>query len=206
MRVLSEPASEPLSVTRPLCHLGKGESMSNPDSAASHWPDLDLLDRAMEAHYHEIAAAVRKRGHSRSVALEIVHDLYLKLSTRPDVLKDKRSVGAFLCRAAINLGVDRFRRQRFEERLFRTADAEAEAIPAEGAAPDRALEIEARLTVLRQAIAELPARRRAVFILHRLHQMSPDDIARRLDITRNMVDRHLRRALAHCLDRLAEME
>ncbi|WP_227591658.1 sigma-70 region 4 domain-containing protein [Klebsiella aerogenes] len=44
-----------------------------------------------------------------------------------------------------------------------------------------------------------------MFILHRLHRMPPDEIAARLRISRNMVDRHLRRALAHCLDRLVQM-
>jgi RNA polymerase sigma-70 factor (ECF subfamily) len=67
------------------------------------------------------------------------------------------------------------------------------------------LEIEARLAVLRDAIAALPARRRSVFILHHLHRMEPDEIARKLNISRNMVDRHLRRAVAHCLDRLLEL-
>jgi len=166
----------------------------------------ELLNRAIEAHYAEIKAAVRRRGHSTSTASDIVHDLYIKLAEQPDVLKGKRSIGAFLCRAAINLGIDRLRRARFEERLFSGTEYEALAVPAETAAPDHGLLVEARLAVLRTAIAELPARRRAAFILHRLHQLEPDEIARRLNISRNMVDRHLRRALAHCLDRLLEME
>jgi RNA polymerase sigma-70 factor (ECF subfamily) len=69
-----------------------------------------------------------------------------------------------------------------------------------------ALEIEARVAILRAAIAELPERRRVVFILHRLHHLSPDQIAVRLRISRNMVDRHLRRAFAHCLDRLLSID
>lgn len=71
-----------------------------------------------------------------------------------------------------------------------------------GPAPDQALEIQARVAILRDAIAELPERRRAVFILHRLHHLTPDEICLNLNISRNMVDRHLRRAFAHCLDRL----
>jgi RNA polymerase sigma factor (sigma-70 family) len=164
----------------------------------------DLLNRAIEAHYADIKAAVRRRGHSKGAAADIVHDLYIKLAEQPDVLRGKRSLRAFLCRAAINLGIDRMRRARFEERLFSGSEAEALAIPAEAAAPDHALDVEARLTILRLAIAELPARRRAVFILHRLHRLEADAIAKKLNISRNMVDRHLRRALAHCLDRLLQ--
>ena len=174
-------------------------------------PDIDLeyndlLNRAVAAHYADMKAAVRRRGHSTSFASEVVHDLYLKLAARPEALKGKRSLGAFLCRAAINLSVDRLRRRRFEEQLFSGLDDDVLPIAAETAAPGYRLEVEARLSVLRSAIAELPARRRAVFILHRLHHKSADEIAGMLRISRNMVDRHLRRALAHCLDRLFEME
>ncbi|GGF74747.1 siderophore-interacting protein [Azorhizobium oxalatiphilum] len=182
--------------------------MTTASISASGLNDLDsneLLNRAIEAHYEEITAAVRRRGHSRGAALDIVHDLYVKLASHPDVLRDKRSISAFLCRAAINLGIDRFRRERFETQLFSGTQEEAQAVAADTASPAYGLEVEARIALLRDAIGELPARRRAVFILHRLHHLSPDEIAARMRISRNMVDRHLRRALAHCLDRLLEM-
>lgn len=185
------------------------EAMPTLTGAMSGLNDVDsneLLNRAIEAHYEEVVAAVGRRGHSRSAARDIVHDLYVKIAARPDVLREKRSIGAFLCRAAINLGIDRFRRERFEARLFSGSEQEAQSAVAEGAAPDRVLAIEARIAILRDAIGELPVRRRAVFILHRLHGLAPDEIARKLGISRNMVDRHLRRALAYCLDRLLQID
>jgi RNA polymerase sigma-70 factor (ECF subfamily) len=166
----------------------------------------ELLNRAIEDYYEEIVAAAGRRSRSRATALDIVHDLYLKLASQPDVLRDKHSVKAYLCRAAVNLGIDRFRRERFEAHLFSGSEQEARSIAAEDASPDRALEIEARIAILREAISELPERRRAAFILYRLHQLSPDEIAVRLRISRNMVDRHLRRALSHCLERLTTIE
>lgn len=93
-----------------------------------------------------------------------------------------------------------------EARLFSGSEREALSVPSVGPAPAMALEIEARVAILREAIAELPERRRVVFILHRLHHMTPDQISVKLNISRNMVDRHLRRAFAHCLDRLLQVE
>ncbi|TCQ04281.1 RNA polymerase sigma-70 factor (ECF subfamily) [Rhizobium sp. PP-F2F-G36] len=177
--------------------------MSSSTPSPSIWDSVDsndLLNRAMEAHYAEITNAVRRRGHSGSSARDVVHDLYVKLAARPDVLKNKSSIKAFLCRAAINLGIDRQRRETKEARLFSGTEREALSVASAGPAPDHALEIEARLAILRQAIADLPERRRVVFILHRLHQLTPDQIGAKLNISRNMVDRHLRRAFAHCLD------
>lgn len=172
------------------------------DSADSN----DLLNQAMEAYYTDITNAVRRRGHAHTSAREVVHDLYIQLASKPEVLDNKRSLKGFLCRAAINLGVDRQRREKREARLFSGSEREALSAASSGPAPDRPLEVEARLRVLREAITELPERRRAVFILHRLHHLTPEQICAKLGISRNMVDRHLRRALAHCLDRLFEVE
>jgi len=166
----------------------------------------ELLNRAIEDYYEEIVAAAGRRSRSRANALDIVHDLYVKLAAQPDILRDKHSIKSYLCRAVANLGIDRFRRERFEARLFSGSEHEACSVAAEDASPDRTLEIEARIATLREAIAELPERRRAVFILYRLHQLSPDEIAAKLKISRNMVDRHLRRALTHCLERLTSVE
>ncbi|MGV1830974.1 RNA polymerase sigma factor [Agrobacterium vitis] len=179
--------------------------MSRSSSSSLVWDTVDsseLLNRAMEAHYADITNAVRRRGHPSSTARDVVHDLYVKLAAKPEVLLNKRSIKAFLCRAAINLGIDRQRRETKEARLFSGSEREALSAPSIGHAPDHALEIEARLAALREAIAELPERRRVVFILHRLHHLTPDQISTRLNISRNMVDRHLRRAFAHCLDRI----
>ncbi|MBC2775655.1 RNA polymerase sigma factor [Rhizobium sp. AQ_MP] len=178
-----------------------------PSSSSSHlaWDGVDsdaLLNLAMEAYYADITNAVRRRGHPSSTARDVVHDLYVKLSARPEVLQNKRSIKAFLCRAAINLGIDLQRRETKEARLFSGSEREALLVPNSGHAPDHRLDIEARLSILRTAIAELPERRRAVFILHRLHHLTPDQISAKLNISRNMVDRHLRRAFAHCLDRI----
>lgn len=178
-------------------------SRSSPSSLVLDTIDsTDLLNRAMEAHYADITNAVRRRGHHHSSARDVVHDLYLKLAAKPDVLKDRRSIKAFLCRAAINLGIDRQRRETKEAQLFSGTEREALAVPSPGHAPDHRLEMEARLQQLRQAIADMPERRRLVFILHRLYQLSPDEISTKLKISRNMVDRHLRHAFADCLDRI----
>lgn len=177
--------------------------MSSSPSSPLAWDSLDsddLLNRAMEAYYADITAAVKRRGHPRSTAMDVVHDLYVKLAAQPDILRNKRSIKAFLCRSAINLGIDRLRRESMEARLFSGTEREALSVASVGTAPDRLLDIEARISILRDAIAGLPARRRVVFVLHRLHHLSPDEIAAKLNISRNMVDRHLRRAFAHCLD------
>ncbi|MDR0225224.1 MAG: RNA polymerase sigma factor [Burkholderiaceae bacterium] len=76
---------------------------------------------------------------------------------------------------------------------------EVEAVPARNA-EDGAMEAERRqrLTRLRDALGELPARQREAFVLHRVQELTLEQTAERMGITERMVSRHLARALSYC--------
>ncbi|MCL8000077.1 RNA polymerase sigma factor [Brucella sp. 21LCYQ03] len=183
-------------------------NQSEKSSLPSAFPLQEIadVDLAITDYYDELCRAVRRRGHVSSNANEIVHDLYVRLKDRKTDLEGKSSLRAFLTRAAINLGLDRFRREQLEARLFSGTAEEAANIISADTDPDIALDMPQRLNCLRNAIMELPYRQRRIFIAHRIGNLPPDEIAVRFGITRNMVDRHLRKALIHCLYRLDELE
>jgi RNA polymerase sigma-70 factor (ECF subfamily) len=163
-----------------------------------------LLDMAIVAHYEELCGSVRRRGHTPAIAREIVHDLYVRLRDRHVTIGGKRSLKAFLIRSCVNLGIDRLRRERFETRLFSGDESEALQVSAPLDSADQGLDLHHRLTVLKLAIMEMSLQRRRVFIASRVGKLSADEIAGRLNISRNMVDRHLRKAYLHCLARLED--
>lgn len=158
------------------------------------------LDAAIEAYYDEIRSAVRRRGASPVQATEIVHDLYVKLSGNPQPALSAGSIKAFLIRAAINLGIDRARRLAFEQSLFAVLDASVVVVQRHDVAIEEHLDRPRRIAFLRKVILELPPQCRNVFIAHRLMGMRKEEIAAGLGIQR--VDRHLRNALLHCLERM----
>ncbi len=166
----------------------------------------DLLDRAIEAHYEDIRNALRRRGAEQSQATEIVHDLYVQLSGKPERLQGKTFLRAFLIRAAVNLRIDRLRRSAFESRLFAALDERAHAIPGPARAEENRLDMPRRVEALRQAIFSLPTQCRNVFIAYRIADMSKDEIADALGVKRRMVDRHLRKAMLHCLEKMEEFD
>lgn len=162
----------------------------------------NFLDSAITEYYDDIRAAVRRRGLDYGQDSDVVHDLYLRLSRKPEKLIGRGSLRAFLIRAAINLGIDRVRRSAFEARLFESLDIACHEHMAAVAPDDLRLDAPRRLAALRRAILELPPQCRIVFIAYRVAGMSKDEIADQLKIRRGMVNRHLRRAMLHCMDRM----
>ena len=164
------------------------------------------LDAAIIAYYDDIRSAMRRRGADQHQALEIIHDLYVNLSARPERIEGKRSLRAFLIRAALNLRIDRLRRASFEARLFAALDERAEAISAPLMSLHWRIDRPARIAVLQRAIAALPPQCRNVFIAHRIVRMDKDEIAEQFGIRRRMVDRHLRKALLACMEKMDDFE
>jgi RNA polymerase sigma factor (sigma-70 family) len=74
-------------------------------------------------------------------------------------------------------------------------------------APDQERIVNARqsLVLLARAIEKLPNRCQEVFILSRLHGLANGEIAARLGISRNMVEKHIIKALIHCRNVRAEI-
>jgi RNA polymerase sigma-70 factor (ECF subfamily) len=165
-----------------------------------------MLDQAIETHYEDMRGAVRRRGLDPALATEVVHDLYLRLSRKPDCLAGKSSWRAFLIKAAINLGIDRLRRIAFERRLFAVLDAGADALPAVIAPIEHDLDMRQRFAQLRGVIAALPRQGRSVFVAYHLGGLTKDEITEGLGMKRRMVDRHLRNALVFCMERLDGFE
>ncbi|EPR07968.1 hypothetical protein L907_05180 [Agrobacterium sp. C13] len=164
------------------------------------------LDMSIERYYREIIQAVSRKGIDQSLSHDVVHDLYIKLATSDHRLEHKSSIKAFLIRAAVNLGFDRMRRAAFETRLFAQLDRSAEAIAIQQHAPGQNLDLRKRLAALREAIQALPPTCRRVFIAHRVGQIPREDIAAAMGITRGSVDRHLRHAVLHCLEKMDQFD
>ena len=151
--------------------------------------------------YDEIRARLARSLGSRDFADEVMHETYLRLY-RNEAVGAIQKPDAFIFRTALNIATDK---RREASRRASLAEILAVTRLAEGA-QDLSREMEARLEleVLKRALAELPRRRRAIFIAARVDGISHEEIARRFGLSRTMVQKELRRAIDHCLDRLGE--
>ena len=135
---------------------------------------------------------------TRRVGFQEAPDLLQESYLRVFRLAERETIaepGALLHAIAINLVRDHLRRRK-TERKYLDFERDADAEPAPNALPDASIEAEARLKLLVQAVHQLPPRCRQVFIMRRFDDLHQEEIAQRLGISRNMVEKHLRVALA----------
>lgn len=112
---------------------------------------------------------------------------------------------AYLYQTARNLMADEGRKQARESQLNNQLPfLDTEAVNTN--TPERIVLYREELSVLEQVIEQLPPKRRRVFILSRLHNMSYDEIAMETGLTKAGVKQHIVRALADCRLALAPLD
>jgi RNA polymerase sigma factor (sigma-70 family) len=151
----------------------------------------------VETYYAELRAFAYRRIGNAAMADDLVQEACLRFANAGEAKRENPR--AFLYRIVGNLVIDqqRMERTRRSVAIDKTAGI---ADPAPDA--ERGLLAKQRLAILSEAIAELPPRCRECFVMCRFDDLDPDEIARRMGISRNMVEKHLRVALAHCAKRL----
>lgn len=155
---------------------------------------------AIESHYGELTALVRRKVNCPALAADIVQGIYVQLASgrAPVSVENPR---AFLYRVAGNLAIDHLRREQTRAKYV-TAEPLPEEIPDAQPSADAVIHTRQRLALLARAVDELPPRCRQVFVLRKFEGLDQTEIAQALGISRNMVEKHLRKALLHCAMRL----
>lgn len=158
------------------------------------------LSRLLIEERPSLLRLARRIVGSTPVAEDVTQGVWLKIQRIEDdpPIADARG---FLYRLVLNLAADQRRAAVRRARLFDEGELPKEIPSREPSAEAVVInrDLMARMTA---AIQELPPRCREVFVLRKIDGLSPAEISRRLGITPNMVAKHVRIALQHCLDRL----
>jgi len=146
-----------------------------------------------------LCALVTRYVGSRSVAEEIVQDLFLELWTHRAELTIDQSIAGYLFTAARNRALNRAKRERriVDVTAIERTDRPDPSSPGEAELLD-ALE-------LQDAIAQLPARCRLIFTLNRHQDLSYAEIAASLGLSVKTVETQMGRALRALRDRLRHL-
>lgn len=104
---------------------------------------------------------------------------------------------AYLFQVAANAARDHLAREATRQRTL-DGDTALERYSCAGPDAEATTLARERLNLLAGAVNELPPRCREVFLMSRLDGLRHGEIAERLGISRNMVEKHIIKALRHC--------
>ena len=156
------------------------------------------VERLFREHNAALLRFISANIGSEQEAREIAQEAYVHLLQlhHPEAVSYLR---ALLFKTAANLAIDRLRQRGRRTHVASMADVDFAVFEL---SPERQVSGEQDLAVIGAAIAQLPAKCRQVFLMHRIHEIPIDDIAGRMGIGACMVRRYIARGLEHIRHRL----
>jgi RNA polymerase sigma factor (sigma-70 family) len=176
----------------------------------SEWTIIEqnrLISDAMERDQPRLRSFIRKHIADRNEAEDILQDVFYELIETYRMMKPVEHVTAWLFRVARNRMVDLFRRKK-PNSLNTPVSAETDAdtledlLPSSDAGPEAAYARNLLLDALEEALEELPAAQREVFVAHELMGQSFKDISAETGLSINTLLSRKRYAVLHLRQRL----
>ncbi|WP_282010070.1 RNA polymerase sigma factor [Nitrospina watsonii] len=159
-----------------------------------------MVEHLYLANHHALCRFLTRMLRCEEAAAEVAQEAYLRMlryACRTPLTHPR----AYLFQVAANLARTRLQQERRHSLHFNEAVLPEEVeCPAEDT--ERAAIAKQGLEQLSQAVATLPPRCREVFLMNRLDGLSYSQIAERLGISLNMVEKHIIKALLHCRKKL----
>jgi RNA polymerase sigma-70 factor (ECF subfamily) len=156
--------------------------------------DKDTLRAALARHSRDLLRFLTRRvgAHDAPDLAQEAIARVLSYAEREPV----REASSLLRSTAANLAKDHARRRRTEDRCV-VGGLDIDDLLAPSLSPEARLEAEETMARFEAALDSLPPRCRQVFVMRRFEDLHQEEIARRLGISRNMVEKHLRAAFRH---------
>ena len=148
-------------------------------------------------HYEELIGTWTRRLRNRQQAEDLAHDTFVRVleSSASEVAQPR----AYLHQTARNIAVDAYRREDRREAL--TLQAVDQSAPHSGD-PEHYMYAIQLADSIERALAELPLNCRKIFIWQKIEGLTQQEIAERLGLSKNMVEKYMIRTLRHLRDRL----
>jgi RNA polymerase sigma-70 factor (family 1) len=169
---------------------------------AFHGGDEKAFNQLFARYRNQLFTYLFKITKSRETAEEIVLDVFLKIWTGRELAPEIVNFEAFLFRVAHNKAYD-FLRSAQRSMVLKRDLAEAILLSSEETADERLLQHDVNQT-LKTAVDQLSPQRQLVFELSREQGLNYDEIAARLQLSRNTVRNHLSASLQFIRAHLAQ--
>jgi RNA polymerase sigma factor (sigma-70 family) len=169
----------------------------------------ELISQAMKRDEPRLRNFIRKHVADTSDAEDIVQEVFYELLEAYRLMKPVEHVTAWLFRVARNRMIDLFRKKKpdsLNEPVIASEDGDTllleDLLPSAEASPEAAYARNMLLDALEDAIEELPAAQREVFIAHELTGLSFKEIAAETGLSVNTLLSRKHYAVLHLRQRL----
>lgn len=196
MRIVPIPLN-PQPSRRQVGDLSTGGSLIPPGTGPS----------VFERYYRELLNFIARKVNDRDAAADLAQESYARviaMQRSGELVADPR---ALLYRVARNLLIDNHRRANVREHEDLAAVAEPEHLQAPvHEQPEQAYVSAQALEAYAAAIESLPPRAREAFILHVFEELPQAEVAKRMGISRSMVEKHIVRGMLACRQCARQLE
>ena len=151
--------------------------------------DENAFKALFENYYEQLFKYIFSFIKSRQITEELAMDVFLKIWLGRDLIPQIEKFGAFLFRVAHNKSIDFLRSvardPKFQDLLWDQIQLANDELP------DSSILIQEYETKLREAVSLLSPQRRKVYQLRREDDMTHDQIAVQLNLSKNTVNNHI---------------
>ena len=152
-------------------------------------------------HYEELVGTWTRRLRNRQQAADLAHDTFVRvLESDSAAVQQPR---ASLHQTARNIAVDGYRREDRRSAVQPEAIDHSESSSGDPEHFMRAIQL---ADSIERALAELPVNCRKVFVWQKIEGLTQAEIAARLGLSKNMVEKYMIRTLRHLRDRLEGLQ
>ncbi|HWW39868.1 RNA polymerase sigma-70 factor [Pedobacter sp.] len=130
---------------------------------------------------------------SREASEEIVQDVFVKIWENRNILSAVQNLKPYLYRVTKNLLLDHLRRLQTENRIIKMVSPETE--PIEDSTSD-SIDHKDYIALSKEAISNLTEKRREIFLMRTEQDLSLDEIADKLSISKSVVKKQLYASIA----------
>ena len=159
-----------------------------------------LVCRLFQEHNEALIGFLLARVGSEQEARDVAQEAYVKM-LELDTPGAVSFLRAYLFKIAANLATDRARQRATHSRVQQQWIAPFES-RTQPFSPEHVAGAREDLELLRGFMQELPPRCREAFYLQRFRDLTAEEIAQRLGVSKRMVRKYLFRAYQHCRVRL----
>jgi RNA polymerase sigma factor (sigma-70 family) len=159
-----------------------------------------VVSRLFREHNEALIGFLLPRVNSEQEARDVAQEAYVRM-LELDSTGAVSFLRAYLFKTAANLAIDRARQRAARARIYEQWIEPFQELQ-QPLSPERSAGARQEIELLRGFMAELPPRCREAFYLHRFRDLTIEEVAERLGVTKRMVSKYLFRAFEHCRARM----